>query len=634
MKSKVGAGVSAMGAAVVLVAACHSSGLGSSSTSGSSGSGASSGTGSPGGTGGQSTASSGAGATMGTGGSGGAAVYPPLPSPPAQPELFYWHEAYLKVGSTTEPAASEALIDQAVAAGYTGLGLWDASVARLTWAGWDPSLLETVVAYATKKGLKILPPAAPYGSSNDLMRTNPNLAEGQRIVGSQFKVTGSTLTLVNSLPPVGNTGFESGNAVWFSFGDAGLDVDTSTAHSGSASAHFAASSSKNQRLTTPLTLTPFRQYHLGFWVKTAGFNGTLSVEALDSSNPSVQLDRLNGYTYPVQTDGDWTLYDVTFNSRESTQVLLYIGVWGGHQGDLWLDDIVLEETALVNILRRGGTPVKIYDPTTQATYAEGTDVAMIVDPAVAANGGNFDTYHTPPTIAVPSGSKLAQGQTIAIDSYAVVAPDGDEISSCMVEPDVHTWMAQNLAAIAGIFPKASSGIFLGYDEIRHMNSCALCRQQNLTAGQLLAWNVGRSVAEVNVAWPGAQLYVWSDMFDPYHNAVDNYYWVEGTIAGSWAGLPPGIIVMNWNLANLSKSLPWFAGKDPSGMQQHGFQQIIAGYYSAPDGGAEATTEMAAAMGVPGVIGAMYTTWDGNYTQMQQYADGVRSAWAAYRASVP
>ncbi len=37
---------------------------------------------------------------------------------------------------------------------------------------------------------------------------------------------------------------------------------------------------------------------------------------------------------------------------------------------------------------------------------------------------------------------------------------------------------------------------LGYDEIRQMNSCASCRAKNMTAGQLLAWSVGRDCQDV------------------------------------------------------------------------------------------------------------------------------------------
>jgi hypothetical protein len=623
MKSGNPGGLSALGAAAaVILGACGGSKLATHPGSGGSG------------TGGTATTTT-SGTTGSTGGSGGGSVvYPPLPAPPAMPELWYWNQGYLSTTNPAEPAATMALIDQAVAAGYTGIALWDSAETFVTRPGWDTSTQKAVIAYATSKGLKILPSTAPYGYSNDLLSFDPNQAEGQRVVGSQFTVTGGQLVPINSLPPVGNTGFESGTAVWFSFGDAGLGVDTTTAHTGDASALFSPVSSNNQRLTTPLTLTPWRLYHLGFWVKTSGFQGgDTMVDALDTTSvPNTTLN-LSNFSFTPAGTADWTRYDMVFNSRESTQILLLLGVWGGHQGDLWIDDIVLEETALVNVLRRDGTPVKVYDPSTQAAYTEGTDVAMIVDPAVAANGGGFDPYHAPPTISVPPGSKLAEGQTVAIDAYSVFPDPGGGVGVCLTEAYVHTWMHEDLADIAAIFP-TSDGFFLGYDEMRHMNSCALCRQMNLTAGQLLAWNVGRSVAEVNAVAPGAPLYVWSDMFDPYQNAVDNYYSVEGTIAGSWAGLPPGIVMMNWNLGSLNKSLTWFAGKDPSGMQPHGFQQVIAGYYSNPAGGGpEAATEMAAAMGVPGIIGAMYTTWDGNYTQLQQYADGIRGAWAAYRASV-
>ncbi len=41
------------------------------------------------------------------------------------------------------------------------------------------------------------------------------------------------------------------------------------------------------------------------------------------------------------------------------------------------------------------------------------------------------------------------------------------------------------------------------------------------------------------------------MFDPYQNAVNNYYFVEGNVAGSWSGVPSNVTIMNWNLSNLT-----------------------------------------------------------------------------------
>jgi hypothetical protein len=127
------------------------------------------------------------------------------------------------------------------------------------------------------------------------------------------------------------------------------------------------------------------------------------------------------------------------------------------------------------------------------------------------------------------------------------------------------------------------------------------------------------------------MYIWSDMFDPYHNAGPNYYYVEGNIAGSWAGLPPQITILNWDLWNLTNSLNWFAGLNAQ--QPTPFRQIIAGYYDSGNGATAASQELSAALGVPGLTGLMYTTWEGDYSQMQAFANTVKSNWQAYLSSL-
>ena len=559
-------------------------------------------------------------------------AWAPLPPTPDKPELWYWHHAYLSPTNASEPAHSKQLIDRAVAAGYTGVALWDSSLAFLSRQGWDPKNLVEVIAYARSKNLALLPGTAPFGYSNDMLQTDPNLAEGQRVVGSQFQVvasgSGNALAFVNSFAPLSNGDFQNGGAGWFNTGDACLGVDATKGHGDSSSAKLTGGSAGNCRITRALTLTPWRMYHVRFWVASQGFaqNGVVA-QVLDFTDPN-GLSRIY-QEVAVQSSQGFTAVDVAFNSRESTQATLYLGVWGGFQGTLWVDDITVEETALVNVLRRPGTPVKIYSGTT--TYAEGTDVAQVVDPAVAANRGNFDAWHAPPTIAVPSGSRLRVGDRVSIDHYTVVPSIAGGVGACLSEPAVQAWIHDDAAKIAGLFPQGT-GIFLSYDEMRHMNSCALCRAKNFTAGQLLAENVHTTWQTVRAAMPGARAYVWSDMFDKHHNAVDNYFFVEGTIAGSWAGLEPGFVIMNWNLGKLTDSLTWFSGKDPQ--QPHAFQQIIAGFYSASDAAAEATKEIAAARGIPGVIGAMYTVWDDDYSKLADYANAVKAAWPAYKASVP
>jgi len=572
-----------------------------------------------------------------TGGSG-ADAWAPLPATPATPELWYWHHSYLSPTSSSEPAHSEMLIDQAAAAGYTGLAFWDSALTFANRPGWSTANLGTVVKYAMSKGMNVLAAGAPVGYSNDMLQSDPNLAEGARIVGGQFKVAGGALSAVNTLAPLTNPGFESGMTTWFGTGDARIGVDTTTAHSGSASGVINGnpSATDNARFTQSMTLTPWRLYHIQLWYKTSGFSGnTLNVEVLDFTTMSgTTLTRLYESPTISTPTQDWTVFDYAFNSQDSTKVTLYIGVWGGFSGTVWIDDVLAEETSLVNVLRRSGTPLRVYSGSTP--YTEGTDYAMVVDPALAAAPGTYDPWHTPPVVTIPSGSKLTSGQTVSMDYYTVVPQIGYEVSSCLTDPAVQTWNAANAKALAAVFPKGT-GVFLGYDEMRQGDSCEECRAKSTSAGALLTSNVGQTVATLDGVWgAGTTYYFWDDMFSPYHNAVANYYDVEGDLAGSWEGLPPGAVIMNWNLGNLTKSLTFFSGKDTSvtPAQPHAMQQIIAGYYDSGDGTTSGTQEMSAAMGIPGVVGVMYTSWEDDYTQLQSYATAVKAAWPAYRASVP
>jgi len=548
------------------------------------------------------------------------------------PQLWYWHHSNLTNDAAL--ASNEALVDQAVAAGYTGVAFWDDSFNYITnpiWPTANVSRLQTLMQYAATKGLKVLGLTAPYGLSNQALSSDPNMAEAQRVIGTQYQVdsTGSQLHIVSSFPGLLNGGFESGAVDWFDMGDAGAGVDTTVSHSGIASGHIGAAPF-NSRLRQGFTLKPWRQYHLRLWHKAQNLAGAVQLAIFDAND----FDKVR-LTAVVTTGGyhDWTQVDYTFNSQNTTQAYLYLGIWGGHYGDFWLDDVQLEETGLVYVARRDGAPLTIYDPNNPSTvFREGTDYNYISDPEMAPSSYAFrDIWHAPPVVTLPPGTTLRPGQIVAIDSYsAFVEPAQTGVSLCLTAKGVLNWQTQNAKAVAAIMP-TGSGLFMQYDEIRQMDSCQSCRAKNMTPGQLLAWNVGQSLGIYQSVMPGAPLYVWSDMFDPYANAHDNYYYVEGDISGSWAGLPSTVTIMNWNLGNLANSLKWFSGQNPAQPAPH--QQIIAGYYDNGDGTGAATSELAQAAGIPGVQGLMYTTWSGDYSQLQNFANAARAGWTNYLNSV-
>ncbi len=184
---------------------------------------------------------------------------------------------------------------------------------------------------------------------------------------------------------------------------------------------------------------------------------------------------------------------------------------------------------------------------------------------------------------------------------------------CLSEPKLEQILRDQARRVNSVFhPKT---FFMSHDEIRVANWCRACQNRKLSPGQLLAENARQCTALLKSLNPRARVVVWSDMFDPFHNAVDDYYLVNGSLKGSWEGLSKNVIVVNWNSGKARNSLSFFAGR--------GHEQVIAGYYDGDD-----VTNFrewdTAARGIAGVTGFMYTTWQGNYNLLERYGEAMRN----------
>jgi len=150
---------------------------------------------------------------------------------------------------------------------------------------------------------------------------------------------------------------------------------------------------------------------------------------------------------------------------------------------------------------------------------------------------------------------------------------------------------------------------MSHDEIRVLNWCQACQRRNLDAGAILADNVKACVNILHEVNPGGRIYVWSDMFDPNHNAHKDYYLVRGDLKGSWEGLGKEVIIVPWYFGKRAESLKFFADR--------GHRQVIAGYYDAKP---EQIREwLKAARPLPGIVGVMYTTWQHKYDDLEEFA---------------
>jgi hypothetical protein len=476
-------------------------------------------------------------------------------------------------------------------------------------------------AAADELQIEIIPGIAPFGYSEGILAHDPNLAEGLPARDVPLKVVGDRAELDSQLgDALPGGGFEQHRGdqfIGWDFQDEPRKmsfVDKQARHGGQSALRFDEPAknnpgSGNARVSKLVKVHPWGQYHASIWIKTQGFNAAHDVHmfALTSSGRKLSHSNLG-----VKSDQDWTEHHIVFNSLDSNGVRFYVGAWGGRQGKLWLDDAKLEEVAFVNLLRRPGCPLRIVGED-GAVYQEGKDFAELRDTRMGTTPwpGNFDVYHEPPKLTIPAASRIKPGDKLRASFYHAVTIYDNQVPCSLAEPKVFELLKDQVERVEKLLHPKS--YMLSHDEIRVANWTEDELRPERSAGELLAENVRHCVSVVRGVNPQARLCFWSDMFDPHHNAVKDFYLVNGDLAGSWEGLPKDAIIVNWNSGKPRESLPFFANR--------GHRQVLAGYY---DGRADSIRDwLAAGRGLSGIDGAMYTTWQHNFGELEAFA---KYAW--------
>ncbi|MBI3946730.1 MAG: carbohydrate binding domain-containing protein [Armatimonadetes bacterium] len=363
------------------------------------------------------------------------------------------------------------------------------------------------------------------------------------------------------------------------------------------------------RLAQPLTLQPHRQYRISIWVKTEGLVGVepeVKVLAVDSGRP------ISFQTFPCRPTQDWTHYDLGFNSLECRDARIYVGSWSGSAGKVWWDDLRVEEIGLVNVLRRPGCPVTVRGEN-GPTYEEGRDYQPIADPRLHP----WIAFHEPPVIRLAADTRIQDGERLRVSYYHPIIVYEDRVTSCFSEPRIFADWREEVRRVNDLLHPA--GFFMSHDELRVMNRCALCQSKGMTAGELLAWNVRQAAQIIRDVRPDAEIWVWSDMFDPMHNAKEHYYAVNGSLVGSWKGLDKDVGIVNWHGRLMGRNCRFFADL--------GLRQILSGYYDGDEDGSRIARWVESTRDIPGIVGAMYTTWQDKYDAMDTWAE---KAWGGAR----
>ncbi|MGC8990906.1 MAG: hypothetical protein ACP5MD_12365, partial [Verrucomicrobiia bacterium] len=300
---------------------------------------------------------------------------------------------------------------------------------------------------------------------------------------------------------------------------------------------------------------------------------------------------------------DWQKLTMLFNSLSFDAVRVYAGVWGGRTGKLWLDDWTIEEAGPLNVLRRPGTPVTVCSEDGATTYAEGTDYAPLIDPEYSP----YRIDRPAPPLKLIDGSRIQDGQRLRASWYHTLLIHDSQITVCMAEPALYEIFDHESKLLAErLHPRR---VLLNMDEVRMGGTCQACRGRNMA--ELLGECITRQVQTLRKYILGVEVYIWSDMLDPNHNAHADYYLVDGDFTGSWKHVPKDLIMAVWGGEPREPSLRFFAAE--------GFRTLVACYYDADDLN-DVKGWLALARKTPNVRGFMYTPWQKKYALLPEFGD--------------
>jgi hypothetical protein len=469
--------------------------------------------------------------------------------------------------------------------------------------------LDAVQQACVRDRLELIPAVFSIGYGGGLLAHNPNLAEGLPVTDAPFVAAGRQARFVpDAAAQLVNGGFEefSGNKFsGVSFCDAPGQIsfaDTEIKHGGRASLrleNFALDPHGHGRVMQKVHVTPHRCYRVSLWVKTEGLRPASAFRCLALAGDHELAPR----EFKLPDTTDWRKISFLFNSLGHDQVNLYAGVWDGKAGKVWLDDWSLEDAGPVNVLHRPGTPVTVRSDDGLTTYVEGRDYAPLKSPDFNVWRGDS----TPAALNLLPKGRIPDGQRLRVSWYHPLLVNDSQVTVCMAEPEVYEIFDQEARLLADhLHPRA---VLLNMDEIRMGGTCRACAGRDMA--ELLGECVTKEAAAIRRYSPEARIYVWSDMFDPNHNAHPNYYLVQGDFTGSWNHVPKDIIMSVWGGEPRQQSLKFFAGQ--------GFSTMIACYYDA-DNLDEVQGWINATKPFPSVRGFMYTPWTRKYDLLPAFGD--------------
>lgn len=518
-----------------------------------------------------------------------------------------------------------ALISRIGKAGYNGVVFSTPRLQLLNWKNPDNYYrnLERVRVAAVEAKLELIPRAMVFnGYANSVLSNNPNLAAALPVRDCVLQADHgkATVAAYEDLVPLGalevfsRPDYPDG----WDFVDAPGSVtfaDRQVKHAGEASVRFqhfeTATKHRNCRLFKKLQVQPFHQYHISMWVRTQDVKNPANIRIMVHGDVTARQRRvLQRLQIGVRSTQDWTQHHAVINTLDNSEVWLYVGGWNAGCGTIWLDDISMRGVAGINLLRREGCPVRVTNEDGSVAYEEGRDFEFWHYPKMGRVRwpGHYEVSHPQPPLVLTENTRIKDGQKLKVSYYHAQHHMNSGVAMCLAHDESFQYQTEYLKLVRKYLRPET--YLVVNDEIRLAGWCEECRKHGDDVGDVVAYNARRCFEIIREFDPDSEVIMWSDMFDPNHNAVDNYWLTRGSMKGSWEGLDKEVIIGNWNQRHSQASLEFFANK--------GHRQFIATYYDRGNWQNVTRNWLKAAERIPNINGIIYTTWSNKYDDLEEF----------------
>jgi len=221
---------------------------------------------------------------------------------------------------------------------------------------------------------------------------------------------------------------------------------------------------------------------------------------------------------------------------------------------------------------------------------------------------------SPPEIRLPRLSRIREGQTVYLTYDYIDRKAHRYFSYCPSEP--RTYAIVKRAIENAIHYLSPGAIHIGHDEIGLLNSDSRCRKRAMTNVELVVEEITRLHEYAKEADPDVTLFMWADMLNPYHNAL------QYDLGAAAKLLPKDIIMCDWwygaqratDIDRLNLGIEFFTGL--------GFRTTGSPWYD-PCNNVEWVRTAMNYMSPEKCIGLLHTNWSGRSTGQPLVAQG---AW--------